>query len=106
MELGGSPAGRPESSARREVNRTAKKAKKGNGKAKAAKPAQQRPDSTKPKPVRRAADLDALRKPVLAAKAKLEVAETEAKALVQKAEALMAQAKQGYREALVSSSVI
>ena len=79
----------------------AKKAKKGGAKAqKAAKPAQPRPDSPKPKPARQAPDLDALRKPVLVATAKLEASEAEAKALAEKAQAAVAQAKQAYREAL------
>ena len=68
--------------------------------AKKAKTAQPRPDSSKPKPARPAPDLDALRKPVLAARAKLDAAEAEAKALAEKAQAAVAQARQNYREAL------
>jgi hypothetical protein len=86
----------------------AKKAKKGNGKAKvAAKPEQpkQAPmaksDAPKAaKPARQAPDLDALRKPVLDANAGLTKAETEAKALVERGLELITQAKGAYREAL------
>jgi len=85
----------------------AKKAKKSNGQAKVAVKPEQPQDAKKAKsgePTRdqgsncQAPDLDALRKPVLAAKAKLEAAEADAKALVQKAEALVDQAKGAYRE--------
>lgn len=86
----------------------AKKAKKGPGKPeKGAKPGrggQEVPKGNQPeeatKPARQAPDLDALRKPVLAARAKLEAADTEAKALAHKAQAAVAQARQAYREAL------
>jgi len=87
----------------------AKKAKKGNGKAKVAAKPEEPKQATKAKSGdtrqgqgsnRQAPDLDALRKPVLAAKAKLEAAEAEAKPIVQKAEALTDQAKVAYREAL------
>ena len=79
----------------------AKKAKRGSGKArKTAQPAVAGRDAAAAKPKAQAPDLDALRKPVLAARAKLEATETDAKATVQRAEALMAQAKQAYREAL------
>jgi hypothetical protein len=80
----------------------AKKAKKGNGKPKVAgKPAEPKQESKpKAKPKGEAPDLDALRKPVLAVKTRLEATEAEAKQLVQEAEALMAQAKQAYHEAL------
>jgi hypothetical protein len=81
----------------------AKKAKKGNGKAKAAVkpdlPKQQEP-KPKAKPKGQAPDLDALRKPVLDANAGLTKAETEAKALVDRALDLVAHAKGEYREAL------
>ena len=81
----------------------AKKAKKGNGKAKiAAKPDQPKPEprpKAKPKP--EAPDLEALRKPVLDADAGLTKAETEAKALVDRALSLVAHAKGEYREALI-----
>jgi hypothetical protein len=86
----------------------AKKAKKGNGKAKVAVKAEQpkqaataKSDAPKAaKPARQAPDLDALRKPVLDANAGLTKAETEAKALVDKGLALITQAKGEYREAL------
>jgi hypothetical protein len=80
----------------------AKKAKKGNGKAKVAvKPAEPRQEpKPKAKPKREAPDLDALRKPVLDANAGLTKAETEAKALVERGLALITQAKGEYREAL------
>ena len=86
----------------------AKKAKKGNGKAKvAAKPEQPKETARAkggepkqgPKPNGKAPDLDALRKPVLDANAGLTKAETEAKALLDKAEALVATARGQYREA-------
>jgi len=80
----------------------AKKAKKGNGKAKAAvkseQPKQQEP-KPKAKPKGETPDLDALRKPVLDANAGLTKAETEAKALLDKAQALVATARGQYREA-------
>jgi len=80
----------------------AKKAKKGNGKAKmAAKPEQPKSEpKPKAKPKGEAPDLDALRKPVLDADAGLTKAETEAKGLADKAMALLTQAKGEYREAL------
>ena len=74
----------------------AKKAKKGNGKAKAAAKPEPKP---KAKPKGETPDLDALRKPVLDANAGLTKAETEAKALLDKAEALVAAARGQYREA-------
>jgi hypothetical protein len=79
----------------------AKKAKKGNGKAKvAAKPEQPKIEpKPKAKPKGEAPDLDALRKPVLDANAGLTKAETEAKALVDKALDLVGRAKAEYREA-------
>ena len=80
----------------------AKKAKKGNGKAKVAgktaKPEAEPKAQAKPR--REAPDLDTLRKPVLDANAGLTKAETEAKALVDKGLALVAQAKGQYHEAL------
>jgi hypothetical protein len=81
----------------------AKKAKKGNGKAKVAvKPEQPKQSAPKGKETHKpqAPDLGALRKPVLDADAGLTKAETEAKALVDKALALVAHAKGEYREAL------
>ena len=88
----------------------AKKAKKGNGRAKvAAKPEQPKEAATKVKsgePMRdqgsnrQAPDLDVLRKPVLAAKAKLDAAEAEAKQLAEKAQVLVTEAKQTHHEAL------
>jgi len=88
----------------------AKKAKKGNRKAKVAARPEQPKEATKAQNGeakqsrgtnnRQASDLDALRKPVLAARAKLDAAEAEAKDLVEKAEALVDQAKGVYREAL------
>jgi hypothetical protein len=81
----------------------ARKAKKGNGKAKvAAKPEQPKQNAPKAKEAHKAQapDLAALRKPVLDANAGLTKAETEAKALVDKGLALLAQAKGAYREAL------
>ena len=76
----------------------AKKAKKSGVTAKAAV----KPEHAKPpaKSARPATDLDALRKAVLAAKAKLDAAEAEAKAMTEKAEVAAVQAKQAYREAL------
>jgi len=78
----------------------AKKAKKGNGKAKVA--AKAKSDGSKPEAQtkREVPDLGALRKPVLDANAGLSKAEAEAKALVDKGLALITQAKAGYREAL------
>ena len=87
----------------------AKKAKKGNGKAKVAvKPelpkeaARAKGSEPKqgPKPNGKAPDLDALRKPVLDANAGLTKAETEAKTLVERGLELITQAKGVYREAL------
>jgi len=80
----------------------AKKAKKGNGKAKVAvKPEQSKVEpKPKAKPKGQAPDLDTLRKPVLDANAGLTKAETEAKALVERGLALITQAKGEYREAL------
>ena len=87
----------------------AKKAKKGNGKAKVAVKPEQPQDEKKAKSGdtrqgqgdnHQALDLDALRKPVLAARAKLEAAEGEAKQLAEKAQVAVAQAKQAYHEAL------
>ncbi|MCX5800880.1 MAG: hypothetical protein NTX17_05775 [Candidatus Eisenbacteria bacterium] len=78
----------------------AKKAKKGNGKAKAGvKHRQPGQSSQAAKPAREVPDLDALRKPVLDANAGLTKAETEAKALLDKAQALVATARGQYREA-------
>ena len=79
----------------------AKKAKKGNGKAKvAAKPEQPKQEpKPKAKPKAEALDLNALRKPVLDADAGLTKAETEAKALLDKALALILTARGQYREA-------
>jgi len=80
----------------------AKKAKKGNGKSKvAAKPEQPKQNAPKTKDAHKpqAPNLDALRKPVLDANAGLTKAETEAKALVDKAQALVATARGQYREA-------
>jgi hypothetical protein len=77
----------------------AKKAKKGNGKAKVAVKPEQPREPTKaksgeakqgPKANHQAPDLDALRKPVLDANAGLTKAEAEAKALVDKALVLVA----------------
>jgi hypothetical protein len=80
----------------------AKKAKKGNGKAMVAVKPEQPKVEPKPKAKAKgeAPDLDALRKPVLAAKAKLDAAEAEAKAMAEKAQAAIRQAKQAYHEAL------
>jgi multidrug efflux pump subunit AcrA (membrane-fusion protein) len=87
----------------------AKKAKKVNGKAKVAAKPEQPKEATKAKRgeskleaevKRQAPDLDALRRPVLAARTKLDAAEAEAKALLDKAEALVAAARGQYREAL------
>jgi len=80
----------------------AKKTKKVNGKIKvAAKPEQPKQNAPKAKEAHKpqAPDLDALRKPVLDANAGLTKAETEAKALVDKALDLVARAKAEYREA-------
>jgi hypothetical protein len=85
-----------------------KKAKIGGGKARGSAKPEQPKEATKAKsegakPEAQAnsqtPDLDALRKPVLAAKAKLEAAEAEAKALLDKAQALVATARGQYREA-------
>ena len=81
----------------------AKKAKKGNGRAKVAvKPEQPKQGAPKAKEAHKAQapDLDALRKPVLDANAGLTKAETEAKVLADKALVLLTQAKGEYREAL------
>ena len=87
----------------------AKKAKKGNGKAKVAPKPEQPKEATKAKSGERtrdqgshhqAPDLDALRKPLLAAKTKLDAADAEAKALVRRAEALVDEAKHACHEAL------
>jgi len=81
----------------------AKKAKKGNGKAKVVvKPEQPKQSAPKAKKTHKpqALDLDALRKPVLDANAGLTKAEAEAKALVDKGLALLTQAKSAYREAV------
>jgi len=81
----------------------AKKAKKGNGKAKAApKPEQPKQNAPKAKEAHKpqAPDLDALRKPVLDANAGLTKAEAEAKALVDKAQTLVATARGQYHEVL------
>jgi hypothetical protein len=81
----------------------AKKAKKGNGKAKVAvKPEQPTQSAPKAKESHKpqAPDLDALRKPVLDADAGMTKAEAEAKALVDKGLALVVRAKGEYREAL------
>jgi hypothetical protein len=80
----------------------AKKAKKGNGKAKVAVKPEQPKVEPKPKAKAKAEapDLDALRKPVLDANAGLIKAETEAKALVERGLELITQAKGAYREAV------
>jgi hypothetical protein len=79
----------------------AKKAKKGNGKAKAAaKPSPAKQDAAKAKPARQARDLDALRKPVVAARAKFEAISDEAKEQVKKAVDAMSQAAREYHQAL------
>jgi uncharacterized membrane protein len=87
----------------------AKKAKKSCVKAqKAAKPAvkpeqaKQREPKSAAKPKREAADLDALRKPVLDANAGLAKAQAEATALVEKGKALLAQSRSAFREALAA----
>jgi hypothetical protein len=72
----------------------AKKAKKGNGKAKVAAKVEPKP---KAKPTGEAPDLDTLRKPVLDADAGLTKAESEAKALVERGLELITQAKGAYR---------
>jgi hypothetical protein len=86
----------------------AKKAKKGNGKAKgAAKPEQPKLEpKPKAKPKGQAPDLDALRKPVLDANAGLTKAETEAKALVERGLELITQAKGAYREAVAAGDIV
>ena len=81
----------------------AKKAKKGNGKAKVAvKSEQPKQSAPNPKEAKKhqAPNLDALRKPVLDANAGLTKAEVEAKVLADKALLILTQAKGGYREAL------
>jgi hypothetical protein len=80
----------------------AKKVKKGNGEARVAvKPEHPKQAAkAKAKPRGEAADLDALRKPVLDANAGLTKAESEAKVLVDRALSLVAHAKGEYREAL------
>jgi hypothetical protein len=87
----------------------AKKAKKGNGKAKVGAKPELPTDAARakgsepkqgPKPNGKAPDLEALRKPVLDANAGLTKAEIEAKALVERGLALITQAKGAYREAL------
>jgi hypothetical protein len=78
----------------------AKKAKKGNGKAKVKPELPKVEPKPRVKPKGEAPNLDALRKPVLDANAGLTKAETEAKALVERGLALVAQAKGEYREAL------
>lgn len=68
---------------------------------KAAKPKEAAPKAEKPdEPKVSQAELDALRKPVEAAKCALEKAQAEAKALADKARALVAEAKDAYRAAL------
>jgi len=81
----------------------AKKARKGNGKAKVVvKPGQPKQGAAKAKEAKKpqAPDLDALRKPVLDANAGLTKAEAEVKALIDKGMALVDKAKGEYREAL------
>jgi len=83
---------------------TKKKAKKGNGKAQASAKAE-KPElpkvepKPKAKPKGETPDLDSLRKPVLDANAGLTKAETEAKAFLDKALALILTARGQYREA-------
>jgi hypothetical protein len=68
---------------------------------KAAKPKETAPKAEKPaEPKVSQAELDALRKPVEAAKGGLEKAQAEAKALAEKARAAVAEAKDAYRTAL------
>lgn len=68
---------------------------------KAAKPKEAEPKAEKPaEPKVSQAELDALRKPVEAAKGALEKAQAEAKALADKARAVVAEAKVAYRAAL------
>lgn len=68
---------------------------------KAAKPKPAAPKAEKPtEPKVSQAELDALRKPVEAAKGGLEKAEAEAKTLAEKARAVIAEAKDAYRSAL------
>lgn len=76
--------------------------KKGGGKPRAAKKVKQ-PKAPKaaPKEAAPAVDLDALRKPVDEAKTALAVAEAEAHEMTEKARALVAGARDGYRAALV-----
>jgi len=81
----------------------AKKTKKGNGKAKAAaKPELPKQNAPKAKETHKpqTPDLDALRKPVLDADAGMTKAETEAKALVDKALDVITEAKRAYCEAV------
>ena len=80
----------------------AKKAKKGNGKAKVALKPEQLKVEPKPKAKSKgeALDLEALRKPVLDANAGLTKAEAEVKGLIDKGMALVDKAKGEYREAL------
>ncbi len=67
----------------------------------AAKPKETAPKAEKPaEPKISQAELDALRKPVEAAKGGLEKAQAEAKALTEKARAVVAEAKDAYRTAL------
>jgi hypothetical protein len=101
MELGRQPSQLPGELDAKGVSKMAKKAKKGNGKAKAAVKPEQPKIEPKPKakPKGETPDLDALRKPVLDANAGLTRAETEAKALLDKAQALVATARGQYREA-------
>jgi hypothetical protein len=101
MELGSSCNCLHEKLLGRGVIRMAKKAKKGNGKAKVAlKPELPKLEpKPKAKPKGETPDLDALRKPVLDANAGLTKAETEAKALLDKAQALVATARGQYHEA-------
>lgn len=77
-----------------------KKAKKGKGKARVVA----KPNEAKkvPKVNCQPPDLAALRKPVLTAKGGLTKAEVEAKELIEKAQALVAQYRQTYREAVAA----
>ena len=68
---------------------------------KSAKPKETAPKAEKPvEPKVSQAELDALRKPVEAAKGGLEKAQAEAKTLAEKARAVVAEAKDAYRTAL------
>ena len=82
----------------------ARKGKKGNGRAKVAVKPELRKLEPKPKakPKGEAADLDALRKPVLDANAGLTKAQAEAKALIDKRQVLLAQSRSAYREAVAA----